>query len=429
MPSKPPGVLGTASNPGQRSDRQTVGFGMFRSPMIAGAPTLADIEHKATELAHRIYRAIGWNETQSAAYNLVGRDSFTAGVVVGMGENLVKTVVSAVELVYTLALADYWESKQDHSFMARLRSSVFTTVSPALSLAPVIAGHFWPAFDQKAKEAYEERGAIAEAIAHAFTHPKEFFKDLTKAQEAKGKEFANYLQQKSLAGNFHAGVLMGELLFDLLMVIDLAVGLAKLAVAVPRLARYTQDVARLAREFRVAKQIENRVGELAPAGRRITQAEKEANAARGRSAAPTRKPAEDSDPLDERDPTRSEKGVYGEAQADNYMDEKGFQKLNGDIVKVGDDPLGKGIDGVWKNTTPPPDYVITEAKYGTSKLGTLQDGTKQMSDKWVNQRLNDAVGENVANDIRKADMRGQVEKWLLQVDENGTVTKTIIPPG
>ena len=253
MPSKPPGVLGTSSNPGQSHNRQTVGFGTFRSPGPTGASTLANLEHRATELANRISRAIGWRETQSAAYNLVGRDSFTAGVVVGMGENLVKTVASAVQLVYTLALADYWESKQDHSFMARLRSGIFTSISPALGLAPVIAGHFWPTFDQKAKEAYEERGAIADAIAHAFTHPKEFFKDVTKAQEAKGKEFGNYLKQKSLAGNFHAGVMMGELLFDLLMVIDLAVGLAKLAMAVPRLARFTEDVARLARELRVAR--------------------------------------------------------------------------------------------------------------------------------------------------------------------------------
>ena len=286
MASKPPGILGTASNPGHTNSRQTVGFGTFRSPSISGSHTLADLEHRATQLAHSISRAIGWNETQSAAYNLVGRDSFTAGVIVGMGENLAKTVVAAVELVYTLALADYWESKQDHSFMARLRSSVFTTMSPGLGLGPMIAGHFWPGFDQKAKDAFDERTAMVEGIKHAFTHPKDFFKELTKSQEAKAKEFVILIEQKSLSGNFHAGVLMGELLFDLLMVIDLAVGLAKLAMAVPRLARYTEDMARLAREFRGAKLLEKKAVESAPAGPRITQAEKDANAARGRSPAP-----------------------------------------------------------------------------------------------------------------------------------------------
>jgi hypothetical protein len=124
-----------------------------------------------------------------------------------------------------------------------------------------------------------------------------------------------------------------------------------------------------------------------------------------------------------------DQGVDGEAQADTYMDEGGFQKLDGDLVKAGDDPLGKGIDGVWKNTNPPPEYVITEAKYGSSRLGTLKDGTKQMSDKWVSDRLGDAVGEDTELQIRDAEARGQVEKWLLQVDENGNVTKSVIPPG
>jgi hypothetical protein len=109
------------------------------------------------------------------------------------------------------------------------------------------------------------------------------------------------------------------------------------------------------------------------------------------------------------------------------MQEEGFQKLNGDIVKVGDPPLGSGIDGVWRNTAPPPEYVITESKFGSSALGTLKDGTKQMSDKWVDVRLNDAVGSELADKIRFADAEGSVEKWLLQVDSSGKVTKTIIP--
>lgn len=49
-----------------------------------------------------------------------------------------------------------------------------------------------------------------------------------------------------------------------------------------------------------------------------------------------------------------------------------------------------------------------------------------MSDDWVDARLNKAVGEQTANTIRDADARGQVEKWLLQVDENGNVTKSVL---
>ena len=296
MASKPPGVLGTASNPGYGHSRTTAGIGNAHPPGVSGSSTstLADLEHRATALAHSVATAIGWHQTRSAAYNLIGQQSFTAGVVVGMGENLTKTVVAAVDLLQTLALAEYWESRQDHSFMARLRSSVFFSIAPSASLGMVVAGHFWPGFDRKAQEAYEERGAIADAIKHAFSHPKEFLGSLTKAQEARAREFIAFMGQQSLSGNFHAGVLMGELLFDLLMVIDLAVGLAKLAMAVPKLARYAEDLARLAREFRVARQLEAKTAELAPAGPRITQAEKDANAARVRGSSST--PARSADP-------------------------------------------------------------------------------------------------------------------------------------
>lgn len=429
MASRPPGVLGTFTNPGHGPSRTRIGNGTFHRPSFWGSSTFDDLQHKATQLAHDMSRAIGWHETRSTAFALVGQQSFTAGVVVGVGEELVKTVVAFVDFLNTLALAEYWESRHDHSFAARLRSTVFSSMLPASALSMDLASHFWPGFDRKAEQAYEERGAIADGIAYAFAHPKEFFKELTKSQEAKAKEFANLLKQQSLSGNFHAGVLMGELLFDLLMAIDLVVGLAKLALAVPRLARYTQDVARLAREFRVARQIETKAAEGAPAGAPFTQAEKDAAANRGRSPSPAPAPRPEEREWVDRDATKSEKGVYGEAQADTYMEEDGFQKLNEDIVKVGDDPLGKGIDGVWKNTNPPPEYVITEAKYGTSQLSKLKDGTKQMSDKWVFDRLGDAVDEDTELQIRDAQVRGQVEKWLLQVDENGNVTKTIIPPG
>ncbi len=300
MASKPPGVLGTASNPGYGHSRTSGGLGNSHPPGVSGSSTstLADLEHRATALAHSISTAIGWQQTRSAAYNLIGHQSFTAGVVVGMGENLAKTVVAAVDLLQTLALAEYWESRQDHSFMARLRSSAFFSIAPGASLGMVVAGHFWPGFDRKAQEAYEERGAIADAIKHAFSHPKEFLGSLTKVQEARAREFIAFLGQQSLSGNFRAGVLMGELLFDLLMVVDLAVGLAKLAMAVPKLARYAEDLARLAREFRVARRLESKTSELVEPGPRITQAQKNANATSGRGSPSTPSRSADPPPTD-----------------------------------------------------------------------------------------------------------------------------------
>lgn len=72
--------------------------------------------------------------------------------------------------------------------------------------------------------------------------------------------------------------------------------------------------------------------------------------------------------------TNAKKGVFGEANADAYMKNQGYEKINGPDVQVGGSPKGNGIDGIYKNANPPPGYVIGEAKFGSSRLGTLKDG-------------------------------------------------------
>jgi len=84
----------------------------------------------------------------------------------------------------------------------------------------------------------------------------------------------------------------------------------------------------------------------------------------------------------------NQKGAAGEYNADQYMKEQGHTPLG----KTGEDyvPGANGIDGVYKGANPPPDYIITEAKYDTSQLGMTTDG-KQMSDTWLTREsLRDA---------------------------------------
>ena len=119
--------------------------------------------------------------------------------------------------------------------------------------------------------------------------------------------------------------------------------------------------------------------------------------------------------------TNAKKGVFGEAKADAYMKSKGYKKLNGPDVQVGDSPRGTGIDGVYENMSPPPKYVIGEAKFGSSQLGKTQDGM-QMSENWIDNRLEKAVGRETADDIQ---LEGY-DRVLLKVDESGTVTPKII---
>lgn len=77
----------------------------------------------------------------------------------------------------------------------------------------------------------------------------------------------------------------------------------------------------------------------------------------------------------------------------------------------------QGIDGVFKRGD---EYFIVEAKYkGTATLSTLSDGTKQMSDAWINgnNRLADAVGPVVLQDINAVGYR----RLLAEVSPDGSV--------
>lgn len=127
----------------------------------------------------------------------------------------------------------------------------------------------------------------------------------------------------------------------------------------------------------------------------------------------------------------AEKGVYGEHISDTYMRAQGHTKLNdGGLVTPpppGGTARGNGIDGVWKHGNPPPDYIITEAKYGSSQLGMTQDG-KQMSDGWItgSERLQKAVGRQTADDILFALGMGTVEKRVHKVSPTGTLTEFVI---
>ena len=52
----------------------------------------------------------------------------------------------------------------------------------------------------------------------------------------------------------------------------------------------------------------------------------------------------------------------------------------------------KGIDGVYYNPNGHPPYIISEAKFNTSRLSKgLADGTDQMDFEWIDKRLDKAV--------------------------------------
>ncbi|MDR1369903.1 MAG: hypothetical protein LBJ72_07230 [Dysgonamonadaceae bacterium] len=130
------------------------------------------------------------------------------------------------------------------------------------------------------------------------------------------------------------------------------------------------------------------------------------------------------------------KGNYGEMKTDIYMEN--ITELNGkdvEIRRISEDRVvdvdqkgHQGIDGVYENTNPPPKYIIVESKYGSSDLNPNTSDGPQMSDPWVDRRLDDAVGEVKADEIRTN--LGGYERVLSQIDKNtGEVTLSRIDTG
>ncbi|EEP0531452.1 cytosolic protein [Listeria monocytogenes] len=115
---------------------------------------------------------------------------------------------------------------------------------------------------------------------------------------------------------------------------------------------------------------------------------------------------------------------------DSYMESvRGASRISGNPVTSLDDIINKGIDGVYESASPPPKYIIAEAKYGTSKLNLTDDGL-QMSDAWIkrSERLEKAVGIDKAEDIKMEMFLNpeNVQKVLIHVDANGNVLESIL---
>ncbi len=86
-----------------------------------------------------------------------------------------------------------------------------------------------------------------------------------------------------------------------------------------------------------------------------------------------------------------------------------------------DSPTHHGIDGVYYNPDGHPPYIIGEAKYGSSELSVLADGTPQMSDKWIIDRLENSVGDQIARNIKN--------EIISNSDNVGSVLVRISPDG
>ena len=107
---------------------------------------------------------------------------------------------------------------------------------------------------------------------------------------------------------------------------------------------------------------------------------------------------------------------------DEYYRQFGYERISKDMVTGLDDAGRQGIDGVYYNPNGHPPYIISEAKYNKAKLSKgLADGTDQMDLRWIESRLEKAVGKELADEIRFQKVLGNVQNHLFNVKQNGNI--------
>ena len=98
--------------------------------------------------------------------------------------------------------------------------------------------------------------------------------------------------------------------------------------------------------------------------------------------------------LKENDLSTQEKGNIAELIADEYFANRGYERVSKHRVESLDE-TNYGIDGVYKKEDK---YVVAEVKFGKTTLtGNSED--KQMNERWIKERLNDAVETVMAEEI------------------------------
>ena len=119
------------------------------------------------------------------------------------------------------------------------------------------------------------------------------------------------------------------------------------------------------------------------------------------------------------------KGNYGEMKVDQDLRERGYERISTDAVtdlKGGHD----GIDGVYHNPDGEPPYLIVDAKYDTAQLNPKTSDGPQMSQGWIDARLDDAVGKEAADEIRMAQLNDEVGCYVGRVAKGGDLTAEVI---
>ncbi len=128
-----------------------------------------------------------------------------------------------------------------------------------------------------------------------------------------------------------------------------------------------------------------------------------------------------------------QKGNYGEMKTDIDLEKDGrYQRVSNFRVTSLTDKGHHGIDGIYKNMNPPPDFIIVESKYlGAEEavnesfaptMSKVKNG-RQMDSEWIKKNLLDSIAdEQLLEEIRISIRRKRVDSVAAKIDKKGNIT-------
>lgn len=143
------------------------------------------------------------------------------------------------------------------------------------------------------------------------------------------------------------------------------------------------------------------------------------------------------------EPSKKQKGNFGEIKSClNLLTSENLKKgVDGkryNLIRIGDDTpnsldskIRHGIDGVYRNLTPLPKFIIDEDKFGTSRLNPKTKDGPQMSIKWIQSRVTQLntkgiISDEIAEEIIDALDVNAVDRVLTHISEDEKITMYLI---
>src|SRR5262245_12808638 len=222
-PSPGPVGLWDQWDPSTRRSGQGGAVGFFGERVIE---TVDDLQKAVADFE----RSQSWLRLQPIAVRLLGQYSFGLGVVYGIGENVVTSVVDLLVLVKTFLLADLYDRAQQPVFSA-------ASLNPMALVQRLLAEVSMRAFRAQLEEAHRERQALVEELRYAMTHIGEVLGGIKDGYVAKWNRFETFVKDRTLSSQFQAGRIFGEVLMEVVAVIAGGTAAVKAAGKIPRLAK------------------------------------------------------------------------------------------------------------------------------------------------------------------------------------------------